>query len=257
LAAAFVALFGTFRSKVAFDLVMRQQHAFALLKAADIARSIGVQRIAAIEFGVANGAGLVNICDIARRVTRATGVQFDIAGFDTGKGMPPPRDYRDHPEHYREADYPMQNRDALEQRLPPNARLLIGDVAQTVPEYLQSLSTPVGFVSIDVDYYWSTVEALRIFDGSPELYLPMVPMYLDDIEYDTHSKYAGELLAVEEFNRDHALRKISRFNMLREKRIFQRPRWIGHTYSAHIFDHPTRARAMSDRGGTVLTNYYL
>lgn len=252
-----VALFGSFRTKVALDLVVRQQHAFCLLAAADQAKELGVNRITALEFGVANGAGLVNICTIAKRVTAATGVEFDIAGFDTGKGMPPPRDYRDHPEHYRELDYPMQDRSALEARLPLNARLVVGDVTETVPIFLQSLSSPVGIVSIDVDYYWSTVEALRILGGGPEQYLPMVLMYFDDIGYDTHSIYAGELLAIEEFNRDNELRKITQFTMLRQKRVFQRAKWIEHVYGAHMFDHPARASAMSQKGSAVLTNYYL
>ena len=74
----------------------------------------------------------------------------------------------------------MLDRQALERRLPSNAKLIIADIARTVPKFFQALSTPVGFVSIDVDYYWSTVETLRIFDGPADLYLPMVPMYLDD-----------------------------------------------------------------------------
>jgi hypothetical protein len=56
---------------------------------------------AAAEFGVANGAGLLNMCEIAARVTRETGVGFRIVGFDAGTGLPQPIDYRDHPERVR------------------------------------------------------------------------------------------------------------------------------------------------------------
>jgi hypothetical protein len=74
------------RSKVDFDLIVRPQHAFCLLTAADQAIKYGYKSVTALEFGVANGAGLQNICEVAALVTRATGVEFQIAGFDTGQG---------------------------------------------------------------------------------------------------------------------------------------------------------------------------
>lgn len=257
LAAIPVALFGSDRAKIAFDLIVRQQHAFGLLKAAELARRNGIKRLSALEFGVANGAGLLNLCEVGARVTRITGVELEVVGFDTGAGMPPPRDYRDHPEFYRHLDYPMQDRQALERRLPPNAKLVIGDIAQTVPDSLRHLAAPIGFISIDVDYYSSSVEALRILDGAPEQYLPTVVIYLDDVGYDEHNVFAGELLAVEEFNQSHPMRKITKFTMLRQKRLFQRAKWIEHMYLAHIFDHPARTDALNTRGGVVLDNYYL
>ena len=61
IAAAFVAAFGSFRAKVAFDLVARRPLAFGLLRAADWAKECGIDRITAIELGVANGAGLMNM----------------------------------------------------------------------------------------------------------------------------------------------------------------------------------------------------
>lgn len=164
----FVAMFGSFRSKVAFDLVIRQQHAYGILAAADIAKTQGVATVALLEFGVASGAGLLNICQVANSVTAATGVNFLVFGFDTGKGMPPPLSYRDHPELYQEGDFPMDNA-ALEARLPPNAKLILGELSKTIPKFLATTDStvPIGFISIDVDYYSSTVDALRVLDGPP------------------------------------------------------------------------------------------
>src|SRR6185312_6803978 len=110
-------------------------------------------------------------------------------------GMPAPRDYRDHPEYYRRDDYPMQDEAELRSRLPATCRLVIGDVKDTVGEFLRECAHPIGFVSIDMDYYWSSAEALRVFSGPAEKYLPLVLVYLDDIEYDGHSPFAGEQLA--------------------------------------------------------------
>ena len=43
-----------------------------------------------MEFGVAPGGGLMNMCWIAEKVSRETRVKFDIIGLDSGEGMPPP-----------------------------------------------------------------------------------------------------------------------------------------------------------------------
>jgi len=257
LAAVGVALAGGFRSKVAFDLVVRQQHAYGLLTAADWAREQGLSRITVVEFGVAAGAGILNLCEIAARVERETGVAFDIVGFDSGSGLPPPRDWRDHPEMYSHGDFPTGDREELLRRLPQNARIEYGDVADTVPAFLAQRPAPIGFVSFDLDYYWSTVEALRLFEGAPELYLPKVICYFDDVWSDWHSPHAGELLAIEEFNAAHPLRKLSRYNFLGNERIFKRARWIDCMFIAHMFDHPFRTAQLGQRGGRVLDNAYL
>src|SRR5262249_4833873 len=150
-----VALFGSFRSKVRYDLVPRQQHAFGMLQAADWAKECGIARISALEFGVANGAGLINMCHIAKKVNKATGVEISVVGFDTGTGLPSPRDYRDHPEFYRYGDYPMQNKELLETLVhKEGATLLLGDLRDQTQGFLQNCA-PIGFISIDVDYYWS------------------------------------------------------------------------------------------------------
>jgi hypothetical protein len=241
IASALVAIFGSFRAKVAFDLIIRHPLAFGLLQAADWARECGVDRIAAVEFGVANGAGLVNMCSIAAKITKVTGISFDIVGFDTGTGMPCPKDFRDHPEFYGSGDFPMENREALEQRLPKNAAIVIGKVSDTVKPFLENCAA-IGFVAVDLDYYHSTVDALTLLGVTPDKYLPWVVMYFDDVEYDRHNPFCGELAAIEEFNKKHHTRKIAKFNCLRQRRIFQRATWIDHMYIAHVFDHPFRTR---------------
>jgi hypothetical protein len=254
---AFVAIFGSHRSKVYFDLAFRQYTAFSLLDAATRAASLNIDRISVVEFGVASGAGLLNICENASKTTAATGVKIDVYGFDTGKGLPPPRTYRDHPELYRQGDFPMDFR-ALEARLPPNAKLVIGDIAETVPDFLANRElAPLGYIALDVDYYWSAVEALRILDGPPASYLPIVNLYLDDCTVDYHNPSCGEMLACAEFNDSHEFRKIHPFTGLREKRLFKNASWISKVYAIHVLDHPQRT-GQASRGTTkVISNPYL
>lgn len=254
----FVAMFGSYRAKVDFDLVVRQQYAFPILYAADTAKQYGYKTVTLIEFGVAGGAGLLNMCRIAERTKQATGIDFRVVGFDSGKGMPPAVDYRDLPESFQAGDFPMDEQ-RLREALPDFAELVIGDVTETVPAFCRALSeeAPVGFVSIDVDYYSSAKSALEVLKGRPEHYLPIVPVYLDDIGVDGSNPWTGELLAVDEFNRETELRKIAPFTMLRSRRIFKNTQWIDRMFAAHVHDHALRSPAHKREERKVLPNEYI
>jgi hypothetical protein len=253
-----VAAFGGFRSRVEFDLVIRQQHAYSILACADLARELGIEEVTLLEFGVAAGAGIVNLCTIAERVTRETGVKFRIVGFDIGRGMPPPESYRDHPEIYQAGDFPMRP-EALRSVLADRATLVLGELKETVGPYLQTVSAgaPIGFIAIDVDYYSSTRDALEVLTGAPEQYLPQTLLYVDDVELASHNSWCGEQLAIAEFNERHEFRKIERHTFLRSYRIFRNARWIDHMYTLHVLDHRTRRTLIPSRQATVLTNPYL
>ena len=203
--AAGLALLGSTRSKIAFDLLPRQHHAFGLLHAADTALARGARSVTIVELGVGSGTGLINLCDLAIRVSKATGIAFHIVGFDTGVGMPPPVDFRDHPELYKEGWFPMGDREALMTRLPSNARLILGDLRDTIPKFVETLQaeSPLGFVTLDVDFYSSSKHALALLQGPPSCYFPYISVYVDDMALPTNSYYAGELLAISEFNRDN------------------------------------------------------
>jgi len=247
---------GSYRAKIAFDLVIRQQHAYGLLRAADMAKEAGLRSVTVVEFGVAAGAGLLNLCKIAGRLQKLTGVNFTIVGFDTGSGMPPPLDHRDHPELYQRGDFPMDPQ-RLMKALPSNARLILGPICDTAAAFRNELSSdsPLSFVSIDVDYYSSARDALLLLeDPDPGKYLPMTLVYLDDVMFENHNQWCGELLAVNEFNNAHSLRKIERDRFLNTRRIFKHARWLDQIFLLHLFDHPVRQRLDPARAARVLSN---
>ena len=254
----FVALFGSYRSRVAWDLVIRQQYAFPILYAAEAAKRYGYSAITIAELGVAGGAGLMNMCRIAEQTRAAIGVDIRVVGFDTGKGMPPAIDYRDLPEHFQEGDFPMDFA-KLRAALPDFATLILGDVRETIPEFVNGLacSAPLGFVAVDVDYYTGAKAGLEILRGSPDKYLPLVPVYLDDIGIDGSNPWTGELLAVNEFNAENASRKIAPFTLLRSRRIFKNTQWIDRMFAAHIHDHARRSPGFKRASKWVLGNEYL
>jgi len=222
------------------NLFHRGQYAYCMVLAAETALRMGLKSVTAIEFGVWYGAGLLNMCEIADFIEQTLGVSFRVVGFDTGQGLPDVADYRDHPELWASGTLAMPNYDELRAALPANAELIIGDIANTLDGLVATLTrdAPVGFVAVDVDQYHSTLSSLRIFDAAPEKLLPVIPVWVDDSYLSVlQSVWAGEALAIRDFNERHALRKI-------EQKIIRTddfPRlWHHCIWFAHIFDHDVR-----------------
>jgi hypothetical protein len=161
-----------------------------------------------------------------------------VYGFDSGRGLPNPADFRDCPNLFLEGQFPLDPAQLMP-RLE-RAALILGLVDQTVPEFLDRRPAPIGFVSFDLDLYSSTASALRAFDADAELMLPRVLCYFDDITGFTYADHNGERLAISEFNAAHELRKLSPIYAAE----FYVPRreshalWPRKLYLAHVLDHP-------------------
>ena len=102
-----VAQTGSLRERIRFDLEGRCAYAWGLLTACDAARVFNIDRITAIEFGVAHGDGLIELDRLAGLVSKETGIGIDVFGFDNAEGLPAPDSYRDHPELWTEGDFAM------------------------------------------------------------------------------------------------------------------------------------------------------
>ena len=216
---------------------LRQNYTWGVLHAAHLARTLNLRRISAIEFGVAGGHGLISLEATADQIQEALGIEVEVYGFDTGKGLPKPRDYRDMPHIYSESTYPMDF-EALRHRLK-RARLVLGLIGETLPSFVASAPAPVGFIAVDVDLYSSTVQALKILESDQTVLLPRIHCYFDDIMGFSCANFNGERLAIEEFNETHTMRKISPIYGLKyflpEK--MANSLWADKTYMAHILDH--------------------
>ncbi len=254
----FILIFGNFTKKIDYDLIPRQPYAFGLNEAFKGALKVGANEIIIIEFGVAAGAGLFNLAYIASKLSKIYGVDYQIVGFDTGKGMPDAIDYRDHPEKYRKGDFPSLK--LQEAELPKNTRVIYGEINETVSSFLNSneMKTKIAFVSIDVDYYSSTKDCLKLFEIDSNFFLPSTILYLDDVNNIDHNAYCGELLAINEFNEENKIRKIVKMTQLRNWRIFKNALWIDQMYFLHIFDSDFRdPKNWMNKEPVVLNNPYL
>jgi hypothetical protein len=216
----------------------RPQYLWPLIHAAHVARALGMPKIAALEFGVAGGNGLLAMERAAALVTEMSGTEVEIYGFDTGSGMPAPTDPRDAP-FLIEPSYFDMDEAALRARLT-TAELVIGPVGETVPAWAAGSHAPIGFIAFDLDYYSSTVEAFRVLEGEFDAYMPRVQCYFDDTFGYGWTEFMGVHAAIAEYNAASQRRKIGKIHGLRFElppHEFQQA-WHEKMYVFHLFDHP-------------------
>ncbi len=232
-----------------WGLSERPAYLLGVLTAAEEARAQGVPEISVVEFGVAGGSGLVALQHEAAEVERHTGIKIKVFGFDMGpEGLPSfIGDYRDHPDVWKPGDYPMDHA-ALRNRLTQRSQLLLGNVKETVPRFFREFAPPpLGFISIDVDLYSSARDALQILCMPETKMLRRVPVYFDDIGFIFNHRFAGEFLAIEEFNRDNENCKIDQWHGLREGRPFPEKYMYDKLFVAHDLGAITRVSKSGEK----------
>ena len=252
-------LFGKLSSRIAYDNFRYPHYAYGVYEGAHRAKRLGLTEISVIEFGVANGRGLMAMALYAEKVEKQTGVKIKVIGFDSGEGLPPVLDYRDHPELYVTGDFPLVNREKLLSILPGNTKLIFLDLIQA--DWTTHVNSPIAFMSVDVDYYSSTKAILdRLITIPSAQLLPNSILYFDDTILPNHNIYQGELLAIEEFNNAGELRKIESFaGILRTTRILKHAAWINQIFQLHVLDHKVRNEAYRAPGDppNQMSNKYL
>jgi hypothetical protein len=214
-------------SKVYWESLERAPYAFGLWHAARRAEQLQVKEITAIEFGVANGRGLLAMQRHARAIERETGIGIWVFGFDLGSGLPETNDPRDHVDMWKSGDYAMDPT-RLQAQLSARTALVLGDVAKTVPTFAPR--GPIGFIAFDLDLYSSTMHAFRIFEKP---ILPHTPVYFDDVILPFNHCFAGELLAIDDFNRRSENIKIDRWHGIKLLTAFSDSQWAEQMYTAH------------------------
>ena len=233
-----------------YDIWQHPAYAYGVLCAARQAKMLGHGSICVLEFGVAGGNGLVTLERIANDIGRELDIAIEVAGFDGGTGMPAPQDYRDLPSVWGAGFYPM-DRKLLEARLK-TAKLIIGPISETLPNFLATSIARLGFIAFDLDYYSSTRTALKIFGCAEDKRLPRVHCYFDDTiepEWAGHSSFTGELAAIKEFNSQSDNKKITRvhgLSWLRRKPAM----WNDKIFIFHDFAHSEYCTLLTPEGSS-------
>ena len=178
---------------------LRANYLYGVLHAARLANVLGIPAISVLEFGVAGN----DSCpregeDRCLRPEEAFGVSIDVYGFDSGRGLPKPTDFRDCPNLFLEGQFPLD-----EARLLPSLEpgdLILGLVTvEQVPEFVDTS------VRRRSGSRRSTLTCIRPGDcfrvacirgETLNLMLPRVLCYFDDITGFTYADHNGERLAI-------------------------------------------------------------
>ena len=229
---------GSLEFRLGMQALYRPEYAFGVLQAIYLAKRLNLDSVSVVEFGVAGGNGLLALEKYAMELGQKYGIKVEVYGFDLGSGLPSPADYKDLGYVWKRGAYKMDV-ESLERRLKV-AKLLLGDVAETVMQFNSTMPAPIGFISFDLDYYSSTVNAFHVFDGPDRSLLPRVFCYFDDIVSDGHQIHCdsvGELLAIKEFNeRNDGVATIASASIMRSGTVFP-AEWQQQIFVYHRVHH--------------------
>jgi len=70
-----------------------------------------------------------------------------------------------------------------------NAQLCLGLVEETIPKFIKTKPAPITFISFDLDYYTSTVQAMKVLEADQSLLIPRIHCYVVDITGFTFSEF--------------------------------------------------------------------
>lgn len=230
---------GSYETRLRGGAVVRPNYAWCVYFAALEAKALGHQAITVAEFGVAGGNGLVCLCDHKIEIEKMLGIEILVVGFDSASGLPATGDARDILYAWPPGSFVM-DRAALERRMGGRAQLVLGDVGDTVSSWQPESRAPLGAVMFDLDYYTSTINALRVL--TKENVLPRVWCYFDDVcagPEEAITARVGEREAISDFNhsperaglRDHIGLSYA------FKGVMPQP-WHQHIYVYHRLGHP-------------------
>jgi hypothetical protein len=136
----------------------------------------------------------------------------------------------------------------IQPRLAPQTKLILGNVKDTVPTFVnEGLAPPIGFVAIDLDLYSSTRYALNILSLPRARMLHRTFIYFDDVELMFCHRFAGELLAIDEFNQFNKRVKIDRLRGFEGNRPFPEKQYLKMMYVAHDLEAISNARRAIDQ----------
>lgn len=245
---------GSYQQRLALGAVDRPHYGYCVYNAAVLAKKLGYHTISVVEFGVAGGAGLLNLEYHVKEISRLLSIDIDVYGFDSGEGLPHPLDYRDLPYHWGKGFFKIDTEELMPKL--KCAKLILGDIRHTGNSFFQEHSpAPIGAVMHDFDFYSSTAAALTMFDADDKYYLPRVYCYFDDTlggETELYNDYTGERLAINEFNKTHEFKKLTVAYHLLSRPFVQR--WYHQIWIYHNFEHTLYNNFISEKDQQLRLN---
>jgi len=178
----------------------RAQYYLGIRRAFSYADKLGLDRFSILEFGVAEGNGLLYLQNLLNAIAGGLSPKsVKIFGFDTFSGLPSMEGSKDGTSVWKEGDYPSDLAKLKALIDPQIVTPVPGLFSDSVPQVAADLiEYPPLFIIVDCDLYTST---LSIFENLFPVYVPPLSYwYFDDTGLNFFSERVGEKLAIREFN---------------------------------------------------------
>jgi hypothetical protein len=199
------------------------------------AKKLGYNEVSILELGVAGGNGIIALEKYKNKIEKFLNIKITIYGFDSGEGMPQTKLYQDLKYIWKPGFFKV-NRKLLEEKI--KSKIFYGNIENTVDQFLDFSPKNISAIFFDLDYYSSTKIFLDQLKKLDRHLCPRVYCYFDDV-FDVNlsiCKYNGELLAIEEFNKENSNTKIA--ISLDNIKHFKFPLAKNMIHIMHNFNHP-------------------
>lgn len=192
------------RNLYQYGALVRPQYYLGVRRAFQHAKRLNLNAFSVVEFGVAEGNGMLLLQNILMGLQKAPGYgvgRVKLIGYDTFEGLPEIGSYRDGMSTWKTGDYPADLEKLRALMDPELVHLEAGLFSDAVPRTRALLeSYPPLFIVVDCDLYQSTKS---IFESLfPDLVPALSYWYFDDTNLNSYSSRVGERLAIHEFNKE-------------------------------------------------------
>ena len=213
----------------------RPHYETILLESCINAKKLGYEEVTVLELGVSGGNGIIALEKYKKKIEKYTNIKIKIIGFDSGAGMPEPKDVYDLPFYWKKGQMAV-NKNKLE--LLSKSKIYYGDIKDTIDDFIKTNPKNIASIFVDLDYHSSTKSFLTQLTKLEKNLCPRVYFLFDDTFNSNHfiNEYNGEILSINEFNNENSNLKIgiSIDNVM----DFKFPLAKNHLYLLHNFNHP-------------------
>lgn len=212
----------------------RPNYESPLYEIAKEAKRLGFKEISALELGVAGGNGLVSLEKYANKISKIVGITIKTYGFDFGEGLPPSQNIFDLPFYWKVGIF-KSNEKLLSKKC--QSKIYYGDIKDTAKIFFNEVKAPIGFVSIDLDFYSSTKSFLDLISINRSKFLPRSYFYFDDLysPENYNCDFNGEMKAIHEFNESFQFVKLG--SSIDHIHNFKFPLCKSSIFTLHVFDN--------------------
>ncbi len=221
----------------------RPHYETILLESVIEAKKLGYDNITVLELGVAGGNGIISLEKYKKKIEKLTDIKINIFGFDLGEGLPEVNNKFDLPFFWKKGQYKV---DKAKLGSSISSKVFYGDIEKTIEEFSKTNPKNIACIFFDLDLYTSTKKFLNNLSHLEKHLTPRVYCYFDDVfsTYHWFNEHNGELLAINDFNKENSNIKIGKsFDNIND---FRFPLGKNQLFMLHNYNHKDYNKFIGD-----------